>query len=185
MTAGRGGAVSDMTDSTAAAWEVAAHVLDPELPVLSLTDLGVLRDIEVVDSPAGPRVRVTITPTYSGCPAMATMRADLEYALVAAGYADVEVRTQLAPAWSSDWISASGRRKLLAAGISPPSSAPKRSPTGTPIPLTLLAPSREAACPQCGSAETEETSHFGSTACMAMYRCKACAEPFPHVKELR
>jgi len=167
------------TAGTAAVWDVAAGVLDPELPVLSLADLGVLRDVEVLP---GRRVVVTITPTYSGCPAMATMRADLEAALQAVGYSDVEVRTRLQPAWSTDWISTAGRRKLLAAGISPPGSAPIR-PAG-PVPLTLVAPARSVDCPRCGSPRTQETSSFGATACMALYRCTSCAEPFPHVKEL-
>lgn len=165
-----------------AAWDVAARVLDPELPVLSLVELGVLRDIEVLDVAGGRHVVVTLTPTYSGCPAMATMQDDLQAALRQAGYADVEIRIQLTPAWSTDWISAAGRRKLLAAGISPPGPVPS-APAGS-VPITLVAPARAVECPQCGSRRTQETSHFGSTPCMALYRCTVCAEPFPHVKEL-
>lgn len=165
----------------AAARAVAERVLDPELPVLTLADLGVLREVEVVDAADGPIVVVTITPTYSGCPAMATMRADLQVRLRAAGYVRVDVRTRLQPAWSTDWISAEGRRKLHEAGISPPGPAVR--PAG-PVPLTLLAAPRRVTCPQCGSGDTRETSRFGSTACKAQYRCLTCAEPFDHVKEI-
>ncbi|MDS0140663.1 MULTISPECIES: 1,2-phenylacetyl-CoA epoxidase subunit PaaD [unclassified Amycolatopsis] len=160
---------------TAAA--VAATVTDPELPMLTLADLGVLRSV----SESEGRVVVAITPTYTGCPAMDTMRDDLEHALVSAGYPDVEIRTQLSPAWTSDWISAAGRRKLAEAGIAPPGAAPRRS---GPIPLTLSAPVSRVSCPHCGSADTEEQSRFGATACKALRRCRACLEPFEHVKEI-
>ncbi len=160
---------------TAAA--VAATVTDPELPMLTLADLGVLRSV----SESEGRVVVAITPTYTGCPAMDTMRDDLEHALVDAGFADVEIRTQLAPAWTSDWISPAGREKLAAAGIAPPGAAPRRS---GPIPLTLSAPVSRVLCPHCGSADTEEQSRFGATACKALRRCRACLEPFEHVKEI-
>ena len=160
---------------TAAA--VAATVTDPELPMLTLADLGVLRSVSESDG----RVVVAITPTYTGCPAMDTMRDDLEHALVSAGYPDVEIRTQLSPAWTSDWISAAGRRKLAEAGIAPPGAAPRRS---GPIPLTLSAPVSRVSCPHCGSADTEEQSRFGATACKALRRCRACLEPFEHVKEI-
>ncbi|MGW3997575.1 1,2-phenylacetyl-CoA epoxidase subunit PaaD [Amycolatopsis sp. NPDC004772] len=160
---------------TAAA--VAATVTDPELPMLTLADLGVLRSV----SESEGRVVVAITPTYTGCPAMDTMRDDLEHALVSAGYPDVEIRTQLSPAWTSDWISAAGRRKLAEAGIAPPGAAPRRS---GPIPLTLSAPVSRVSCPHCGSADTEEQSRFGATACKALWRCRACLEPFEHVKEI-
>ncbi len=172
-----------MVSATARAREVAANVLDPELPVLSLADLGVLREVEVNEADdGGDTVVVTITPTYSGCPAMATMRDDLRHDLHAAGFEHVEVRTRLQPAWSTDWISADGRRKLAAAGIAPPGSAP---PTGPgPVPLTLVGTSTHVACPQCGSFDTQQTSRFGPTACMALHRCRACDEPFPAVKAL-
>lgn len=160
---------------TAAA--VAATVTDPELPMLTLADLGVLRSVSEDEG----RVVVAITPTYTGCPAMDTMRDDLEHALLSAGFADVEIRTQLAPAWTSDWISAAGREKLASAGIAPPGAAPRR--TG-PIPLTLSAPVSSVRCPLCGSADTEEQSRFGATACKALRRCRSCAEPFEHVKEI-
>ena len=145
--------------------------------MLSLLDLGVLRDVQERDC----AVTVTITPTYSGCPAMATMRDDLQRALSEAGYAEVAVRTSLHPAWSTDWISPAGRERLAAAGISPPS--PVRAHTG-PVPLTLSAPRRALVCPQCGSTDTETTSEYGSTACRSLHRCLSCREPFDHVKEI-
>ncbi|TKG70762.1 1,2-phenylacetyl-CoA epoxidase subunit PaaD [Prauserella endophytica] len=156
---------------------VASRVTDPELPMLTLADLGVLREVSEEDG----KVVVAITPTYSGCPAMDTMRDDLVHALRAAGYAEVEVRTVLRPAWSSDWITEDGRRKLAEAGISPPGAAPRRS---VPVPLTLGPPARRVRCPRCGSAETERLSEFGATACKALHRCRACREPFEHVKEI-
>jgi ring-1,2-phenylacetyl-CoA epoxidase subunit PaaD len=157
---------------------IAETVADPELPMLSLPDLGVLRSVEETDDGA---VVVTLTPTYSGCPAMDTMRADLRRALVAAGYPDARIRTVLDPPWSSADISADGRRKLAEAGIAPPTGqAPK---SGGPVPLTLEPPPTRVTCPQCGSVDTEELSHFSATACRALRRCKHCAEPFEHVKE--
>ncbi|GAA3542326.1 phenylacetate-CoA oxygenase subunit PaaJ [Amycolatopsis ultiminotia] len=157
---------------------VAETVTDPELPMLTLADLGVLREVSEVDG----RVTVAITPTYSGCPAMDTMRDDLAHALLDAGYGDVEIRTVLEPAWSSDWISAAGRRKLAEAGIAPPGAAPRRA--AGPIPLTLAPPVARVACPQCGSRDTEEQSRFSATACRALRRCRSCLEPFEHVKEI-
>jgi ring-1,2-phenylacetyl-CoA epoxidase subunit PaaD len=157
---------------------VAASVVDPELPMLTLADLGVLRGVEV--EPDG-RVVVTITPTYSGCPAMGIMRADLHQRLAEAGYDDVEVRTVLSPPWTSDWISEDGRRRLAEHGISPPGEAPRR--TG-PVLLQLTPRPRAVACPRCGSAETALQSEFGATACKSLWRCTSCSEPFEHIKEI-
>lgn len=154
---------------------VAETVTDPELPMLTLHDLGVLRDVRV----DGERVVVDITPTYSGCPAMAEMRADLTRRLHEAGWADVEVRTVLDPPWTTDAITARGRRVLAEHGIAPPGPAPRR--TAGPVPLTFGAPPR-VSCPQCGSADTVEVSRFGSTSCKSLWRCASCAEPFEHVK---
>ena len=160
------------------ALEIASAVRDPELPVLTLADLGVLRDVSVEDG----RVVVTITPTYSGCPAIDEMGADLRRSLISAGFEEVEVRLSLSPAWTTDWISAEGRSKLSAAGIAPPSRV---GPAAVgPVPLNLVPPSRQVACPQCGSLNTSEISRFGSTACKALRRCNACSEPFEHVKEI-
>ncbi len=158
---------------------VAETVTDPELPMLTLADLGVLRDVRTEDDGT---VVVEITPTYSGCPAMGVMRADLLHALHAAGFRDVDVRTVLSPAWTTDWISAEGRRKLAEAGIAPPGRAPVRAPE--PVPLQLGATRRTAACPLCGSTDTEELSEFSATACKALRRCRSCREPFEHVKEI-
>ena len=142
--------------------------------MLTLEDLGVLRSVEVRDE----RVVVTITPTYSGCPAMATMRDDLVHRLADAGF-HAEVRVSLSPAWSSDWITPAGRAALAEHGISPPGPAP-RGPVG----IALLPTRRSLACPRCGSEHVELTSEFGPTACKAVYRCTSCLEPFEHVKEI-
>jgi ring-1,2-phenylacetyl-CoA epoxidase subunit PaaD len=157
---------------------VAATVVDPELPMLTLADLGVLRDVQLADDEA---VVVSITPTYSGCPAMATMRDDLIHRLQDEGFTDVRVRVALHPAWTTDWITPAGRQALARAGISPPGPAPRR--TG-PVSLTLGPPRRAVRCPRCASDKTVLTSEFGSTACKAMYRCSICLEPFDHVKEI-
>lgn len=158
---------------------VAASVIDPEMPMLTLADLGVLRDVA---PGADGSIVVTITPTYSGCPAMAAIRDDLCRALHGAGFADVDVRLQLAPAWSTDWISADARRKLESHGIAAPLSA-AASPTG-PIPLTLTAQPAMVCCPRCDSFDTEQISRFSSTACKSLHRCKTCGEPFERIKEI-
>jgi ring-1,2-phenylacetyl-CoA epoxidase subunit PaaD len=162
----------------ARARHLAGSVTDPEMPMLTLLDLGVLREVSSEDDV----VVVTITPTYSGCPAMAAMRDDLVRTLTAAGFARVEVRVSLHPAWSSDWITERGRDALRAHGISAPGAAP-RHVTGS-IPLRLGPVRRALTCPRCGSGDTLLTSDFGSTACKALYRCAACLEPFEHVKEI-
>ena len=167
-------------DGKPGARAVAEAVTDPELPMLTLADLGVLREV----TEDGDTVTVAITPTYTGCPALDTMRDDLVHALRQAGYGEVEVRTVLTPAWSSDWISPAGRRKLAAAGIAPPGKAPSHHRRGGPVPLTLSLPSRHVHCPHCGSANTGLVSYFGATACRSLYSCCTCSEPFEHVKEI-
>ncbi len=144
--------------------------------MLTLHDLGVLRGVHV----DGERVVVELTPTYSGCPALAEMRADVAARLTAAGYRDVEVRTVLSPPWSTDDITAHGRHVLAEHGIAPPGPAPRRAPG--PVPLTLGAPPPAVDCPQCGSPDTELVSRFGATSCTSLHRCRACREPFEHVK---
>jgi ring-1,2-phenylacetyl-CoA epoxidase subunit PaaD len=158
---------------------IAAAVPDPELPQLTLADLGILREVR---AEAG-RIVVALTPTYSGCPALSEMRDDLARRLITAGFADVEIRTVLSPAWTTDWITAEGRRKLAAAGIAPPGPAPRRPASG-PVPLTLTTGRPGLPCPVCGSADTALTAAFSATACKDLYRCQACAEPFEHVKEI-
>ncbi|MGN9774740.1 1,2-phenylacetyl-CoA epoxidase subunit PaaD [Micromonospora sp. H33] len=153
--------------------EAVAAVVDPEIRVVTIDELGILRSVD--EDPATGRVVVTITPTYTGCPAMDVIRADIRRALAAAGHPDVEVRTVYAPAWSTDWISADGRAKLAAAGIAPP--GPARREGAVPLSLAVR-------CPRCGSPETEQVSRFGSTACKALWRCRSCSEPFDHLKAL-
>jgi len=149
-------------------------VKDPEVPVLSIRELGVLRDVEV----RGDGVVVVMTPTYSGCPAMETIRTDIVDTLTLAGYQQVDVEFVLSPAWTTDDLTDQGRAKLSSAGIAPPGPAPAPAP-GTPVPLTL-----SVRCPQCGSADTRESSRFGSTACKSLWVCRACREPFDHFKAL-
>ncbi|GGV18304.1 1,2-phenylacetyl-CoA epoxidase subunit PaaD [Streptomyces spectabilis] len=151
---------------------LAGSVPDPELPVLTLAELGVVRAVHVS---APGRVEVELTPTYTGCPAIEAMSADIEQVLHDHGVADVKVRTVLSPAWSTDDISAEGRRKLAEFGIAPP----RPHAADGPVPLTLA-----VRCPHCGSTDTELLSRFSSTACKALRRCVACREPFDHFKEL-
>lgn len=167
-----------MVTATRSAWDVAATVRDPELPMVTLADLGILRSVD----DDGRTVTVTITPTYSGCPAMREIGHDLKHELTRAGWADVVVRTSLAPAWTSDWITDEGRAKLAAAGIAPPNPAGRRA--AGPIPLSLTVRPRTVACPRCGATDTRETSAFSATACKALYRCGGCDEPFEYVKEI-
>ncbi|QQC90376.1 1,2-phenylacetyl-CoA epoxidase subunit PaaD [Streptomyces alfalfae] len=151
---------------------LAGSVPDPELPVLSLADLGVVRGVRVL---APGKVDVELTPTYTGCPAIEAMTADIEQVLHEHGVAEVSVRTVLSPAWSTDDISAEGRRKLTEFGIAPP----RAHAVDGPVPLSL-----SIRCPLCGSTDTELLSRFSSTACKALRRCASCREPFDHFKEL-
>jgi ring-1,2-phenylacetyl-CoA epoxidase subunit PaaD len=163
------------SDEVAAVRQVVAAVPDPELPVLTIDDLGILRDVSVDEH---GKVDVTITPTYSGCPAMDTIRADIIAALAESGHTDAEVTLVLSPAWTTDWMSDEGRRKLLEYGIAPPGA--HRGGDGGAVHLSL-----SLRCPQCGSPDTRELSRFGSTACKSLWVCNACREPFDHFKALR
>ncbi|WP_308215273.1 1,2-phenylacetyl-CoA epoxidase subunit PaaD [Pseudarthrobacter sulfonivorans] len=156
------------------AWDVAAMVCDPEIPVLTIADLGILRDVRV----DGGAVRVTITPTYSGCPAMDAIRDDLKTAFAKEGYADVEVDLVLAPAWTTDWMTEAGKAKLQEYGIAPPTGKSDVRHAG-PIRLTMA-----VKCPQCSSLHTKELTRFGSTSCKALYVCQDCKEPFDYFKVL-
>jgi ring-1,2-phenylacetyl-CoA epoxidase subunit PaaD len=162
-------AMLDDTELRQRAWDIAAEVVDPEIPALTIADLGVLRDVALNDG----RVEVTITPTYSGCPAMNMITLEIELALERAGFRNSRVRTVLSPAWTTDWMSKAGRRKLREYGIAPPQAAASRR---------ALFGVEQVACPQCGSANTEVLSEFGSTSCKALWRCKACREPFDYFK---
>ncbi len=153
----------------ARAWKAAAGVVDPEVPVLTIADLGVLRDVKIVDG----FIEVTITPTYSGCPAMNLIALNVELALEEAGFHMPRIRTVLAPAWTTDWMTEEGKAKLRAYGIAPPEGKASRR---------ALFGEDEVTCPHCGAADTERLSEFGSTACKALWRCKACAEPFDYFK---
>lgn len=153
-------------------WDLAADVSDPEIPLISIADLGILRDVRV----DGDEVIVTITPTYSGCPAMKAIEQDLTRVFTAAGYAKVTVELVLSPAWSTDWITEKGLKALQDSGITPPTGT---RPVQGPIGVTL-----SVRCPSCSSFDTAEISRFGSTSCKALYKCNACAEPFDWFKPL-
>lgn len=158
-----------------------SRIPDPELPLVTIADLGILRDVEVDEQ--GRSVTVTITPTYSGCPAIEAIADRVAFEAGTLGYA-ATVRTSLTPAWTSDWLSAAGRDALRRFGIAPPGPAgPERSPWPTgPVPVELGR--HVVACPRCGSTDTTELAHFGSTACKALRRCEACREPFEQFKAL-
>jgi ring-1,2-phenylacetyl-CoA epoxidase subunit PaaD len=158
------------------AWAVLDTVLDPEVPALSLRDLGIVRDVVA----HGDDLEVVLTPTYSGCPATEVITQSVRDALAAAGFGAVKVTQRRAPAWTSDWISDAGREKLRAYGIAPPGAAMG----GAAAEGTVRIRPRNVACPRCGSADTERLSAFGATACKAIYRCLACREPFEYFKPI-
>jgi len=158
------------------AWEVLQTVLDPEVPVLSVCDLGIVRDVLAHDD----GVEVVLTPTYSGCPATEVIEQSVIDAIDDAGLGPARVTMQRAPAWTTDWISDEGKRKLLEYGIAPPTG---QAAVSNVRPIQLI-PRERIECPRCGSANTERLSAFGSTACKALYRCIACREPFEHFKPI-
>lgn len=149
--------------------EILHNVKDPEIPVLSVVDMGIIRDIEAID-----RLTVTITPTYSGCPAMNTIESDIKKCLIDHGMQEVEVKTVLSPPWTTDWITENGKNQLKAYGIAPPKGSQSKK--------ALFLEEEIIACPQCNSENTILVSEFGSTACKALYKCKDCLEPFDYFK---
>ncbi len=163
--------VGEVSSTAAEAREIVAAVPDPEVPVLTIDDLGILRDVTVDPD---RHVEVTITPTYSGCPAIEAITADVTSALADRGFSDVTVSLALAPAWTTDWMSDAGKAKLLEYGVVPPQP---RTNTAVLVSLSLR-------CPQCGSPDTRELSRFGSTACKSLWVCNACKEPFDHFKAI-
>ena len=160
-----------MTNEDVLGW--LSEVTDPEVPVLSILDLGIVRKVEITEVPGGPSVLVAITPTYSGCPAMDVIAIGIRMALTGHGITNIIIEPQLKPAWTTDWLSEAGRRKLTDYGIAPPVRAAGRR---------ALFGEEHPACPRCGSGSTELISAFGSTACKALHRCLACREPFDAFK---
>ena len=156
------------------AWDVLARVADPEIPVISVTELGIVRDVRARDG----AIEVIVTPTYSGCPATELIARSIEQALQEAGAARVRVEQRLAPAWTTDWIAPEAKEKLARYGIAPPEEV-----VGTGERPIVFVP-RTIACPRCGSHDAERLSQFGATACKALYRCRACREPFEYFKPL-
>lgn len=168
-------ASTEMAARCAAVRRVAAAVPDPEIPVLTIDDLGILRDVVA----NGDVVDVVITPTYSGCPAMHTIEQDIVSAVEQAGLGPVRVTQSLSPAWTTDWMTERGRAQLKAYGIAPPSARAARSTAAAPVTFFRSEP---VACPRCGSRKTTELAAFGSTACKSLWRCDACREPFDYFK---
>jgi len=160
-------------------WSMLAEINDPEVPVLSVVDLGIIRDIRINPDPTGAgrdEVEIVITPTYNGCPAMDTIRMNIRMMMLARGYANVKLTTVLSPAWTTDWMSEKGKEKLLEYGIAPPLPVQQVCHPG------LFRMEEAIPCPRCRSYHTERISEFGSTACKALYRCKDCGEPFDYFK---
>lgn len=170
LITGDSGARDGRPDDLGRAWAALEQVMDPEVPVVSVVDLGIVRGLDWQEG----HLHLLVTPTYSGCPATEVIEADILQALEQAGFARPKLERRLSPAWSTDWISAQGRERLRAYGIAPP--------TGSSSKRTLLNEKPDVMCPQCGSADTELLSQFGSTACKALYRCSECLEPFDYFK---
>ncbi len=158
--------------ATAAIWALLDTVCDPEIPALTVTDLGIIRDVRLSDDGG---VEVVITPTYSGCPAMGVIEVNIRAALQDGGFEQVKVTTVISPAWTTDWLTAAGRQKLVAFGIAPPAEASLDK-------QALLGERRALTCPFCQSTHTEMLSQFGSTSCKALFRCLDCREPFDYFK---
>ncbi len=159
-------------------WDLLSELTDPEIPVLSITDLGIVRDVIIHSDlkEANEEVEVIITPTYSGCPAMDVIMMNIRFALLADGYRNVKITQVLSPAWTTDWMSESGKQKLKVYGVAPPN--PRQQVCNN----QLFAPGEAVQCPHCNSHHTLRISEFGSTACKALYQCKDCHEPFDYFK---
>lgn len=162
-----------MTLDVRTAWAALAAVPDPEIPAISIVDLGIVRDVDCADG----RVEVTVTPTYAGCPATELINEDIRRALRAAGASEVHIHTRLAPAWTTDWLSEAAKARLVASGIAPPQT--RAADTAQPLVFRPRIP-----CPRCGSTHSERLSAFGATACKALYRCLDCREPFEYFKPI-
>ncbi|MCI4668044.1 MAG: phenylacetate-CoA oxygenase subunit PaaJ [Bacteroidia bacterium] len=160
-----------VADTKNPVWEIIARVPDPEVPVLTVLDLGIVRHVEL----EGKEIRVTITPTYTGCPAMDMIGANIRKELKKEGFEKIEVKLSLTPAWTTDWLSEEGKKKLKEYGIAPPVGA-------TTDKRVLIGEFSEVTCPRCESENTHMISQFGSTACKALYQCKDCMEPFDYFK---
>jgi ring-1,2-phenylacetyl-CoA epoxidase subunit PaaD len=165
-------------ETVARAWRVLDDVLDPEVPAISVTELGIVRDVIAHDD----GLEVVVTPTYSGCPATEVIAHTIAQALAGAGLGPARVTQRRAPAWTTAWITPQGRAKLRAYGIAPPGACAGESASGNVSPIRLMA--RAVDCPRCGSTQTERLAAFGSTACKSLYRCVACREPFEHFKPI-
>jgi ring-1,2-phenylacetyl-CoA epoxidase subunit PaaD len=161
------------------AWALLDRVLDPEVPVVSVRDLGIVRDVLEGDDGG---MTVVVTPTYSGCPATEVIEESIVAALEGAGLGPVRVEMRRAPAWTTDWMSEKGRRQLRDYGIAPP--GPVAAPATAPLRFVPRPPPKALACPRCESLQTERISAFGATACKALWRCQACGEPFEHFKPI-
>ena len=159
------------------AWRVLHEVPDPEVPAISVTELGIVREVLAHDD----GLEVVVTPTYSGCPATEVIAQSIVDAVDAAGLGPARITQRRAPAWTTDWITAEGREKLRKYGIAPPGHCGE-TPAGQVSAIRVMA--RDVPCPRCGSAQTERLSAFGSTACKSLYRCIACREPFDHIKPI-
>jgi ring-1,2-phenylacetyl-CoA epoxidase subunit PaaD len=162
------------TPTTKQVYEWLQNVSDPEVPVLSILDLGIVRDVRIEETENGPEVRIIITPTYSGCPAMDVIGINIRMALLSRGFKKVHIDMQLQPAWTTDWMTESGKKKLQQYGIAPPARM-AANPLG-------LFEEDTVPCPRCGSADTELVSQFGATSCKSLYKCQSCHEPFEHFK---
>jgi ring-1,2-phenylacetyl-CoA epoxidase subunit PaaD len=174
-------AAATAADRTAAdgVWDLLRSIQDPEIPVISICDLGIVRGVSAGD---GEQTEIVITPTYSGCPAMHVIEDDIRSKLAAGGFKDVRIKTILSPAWTTDWMTDAGKAKLASYGIAPPTH--KVAGDGAAVVRFVTRRHAGPACPQCGSHETERLSEFGSTACKALYRCLECREPFDYFKPI-